>query len=292
LNNVFGGGLNVQVVGLSKSNRIKGPTRDGKNFGFLPMKSPTDGLESATDDDGSNKVVVEYKIGSPRQIYEVDLLNYRVTNEISLGDPSYVPEPSFRNEHEDYMNTAFIQTDRGTACCVKIFPKHFHHLLETTSLTPNSKSTTTNVLEGMEYLWVGVAHTKSKKRTENISGFVYLSRVYALSPQYELIARTGFLCFGFPTLPVQTNASVHGGVGVPPSNHNNEDPHVHLTHHSKVVIEGTEYNCPRIEFVSGISEKVDDPDTVLLGYGVNDCVARIVQIQKQQLANRLFGVMT
>jgi len=51
---------------------------------------------------------------------------------------------------------------------------------------------------------------------------------------------------------------------------------------------GETNNCPHITFVSGMTEKVDDPTRVILSYGINDCTGRIVEIDKSEIVRLLF----
>ena len=41
-------------------------------------------------------------------------------------------------------------------------------------------------------------------------------------------------------------------------------------------------------FVSSFIEKAGDPSSVVIGYGLNDCTARIVEVEKKEIARLLF----
>ena len=49
-----------------------------------------------------------------------------------------------------------------------------------------------------------------------------------------------------------------------------------------------EVGCPRIHFVSGITEKVGDESNIIFASGVNDGVSRMDEIEKRALAEALF----
>jgi hypothetical protein len=177
----------------------------------------------------------------------------------------------------------------------------------------------------MDHIWVGVGHTKNKQRMK-LNGFQYISRLYALSPSYDLIARSGLFCLGFPTpqeeegeeyindggsdvnssigasrisrMTISNTTAVDTSSAVPHGRlmrHNEDDHHhrrlIEQAKTSKFMLKQTTYDCPRIEFVSGMSEHVDDPDMAVLTYGINDCISRIVSVPKDQLGRRLFGNM-
>jgi hypothetical protein len=46
--------------------------------------------------------------------------------------------------------------------------------------------------------------------------------------------------------------------------------------------------CPRIHFVSGLARAVDS-DNILIAYGINDCLSRIVEIPMSEIGRLLFG---
>jgi hypothetical protein len=48
------------------------------------------------------------------------------------------------------------------------------------------------------------------------------------------------------------------------------------------------FRCPRVHFISGIVEKADDPTQIIVAYGINDCVPRMVQVAKFDILRMLF----
>ena len=51
----------------------------------------------------------------------------------------------------------------------------------------------------------------------------------------------------------------------------------------KLTIHDTEFDCPRIHFVTGVAEKMGDNSTVIISYGVNDCYPRMIEVPKEFL---------
>jgi hypothetical protein len=100
----------------------------------------------------------------------------------------------------------------------------------------------------------------------------YLSALYAFepAPPYRIVARSGSFCFGYPD---EEEAK--------------ENYYAKLTH-ARNLIMGEPENCPFITFVSGITEKVGNPSKVIIGYGINDCISRFVEVDKSELVRLLF----
>jgi hypothetical protein len=53
---------------------------------------------------------------------------------------------------------------------------------------------------------------------------------------------------------------------------------------------GRTFDCPRIHFVTGMVEKADDTSKVIISYGVNDCVPRMIVVDKAEIIVMLFDV--
>ena len=151
-----------------------------------------------------------------------------------------------------------------------------------------------------EELLVGVFHQKIPKfgkragkklplwrrtdgETTAIAPNQYLSRWYAFSrkPPFQIIAQSGLFCLGYPDALQQ-----------------NTRPLVNTTLWKKLIFGGDGkvdtgtfsllLNCPRIHFVSGISQKAGDPSKTLVAYGVNDCFSRLIEIETNSIARSLF----
>lgn len=147
---------------------------------------------------------------------------------------------------------------RGTACCGKI-------------QVPDERS------GKLKHLLVGVSHQKYAKRPwsstkVNYTDKSYVSALYTFepSPPYRIVARSGSFCFGYPD-----------------KEEAKENYYANLTLARNLIMREPE-NCPFITFVSGITEKVGDPSKLIIGYGINDCVSRFVEVDKSELVRLLF----
>lgn len=115
----------------------------------------------------------------------------------------------------------------------------------------------------------------------------YLSRFYAFASfaPYDLIARSGLFCLGFPGDGDAKSEGIPGskrGIGVG-GEYNN------MTKGKRLDLYGKSYMCPNIHFVDSIIEKVGDDSRVIVSYGVNDCVPRFLELSKQDLVIHLFS---
>ena len=150
-----------------------------------------------------------------------------------------------------------VTAERGSACCVRI-------------PDPTRNST---------FLYLGISHSKTKfvsKETRNslpgnVSANHFFSSLYAFEPYepYTVRALSGKFCLGFPT-------EEEGLVN--PYSLNNRGP----------LWIGGPFDCPAIHFVSGIVEKVGDPNRVIIAYGVSDCSPRFIEVSKEDLSRMLF----
>jgi len=146
---------------------------------------------------------------------------------------------------------------RGGACCIEL--KH-------------PKSTA--------LLYVGVEHVKTPSQGKarlprgNVTDNHYLSRFYAFEskPPFHIVARSGLFCLPFPV-----------------DSHEVDDvPLVKVTTWRKLLLGHSFPACPRIHFVSGMTINADEPDSVIVAYGINDCTSRMVQISLSEIRSLLF----
>lgn len=49
------------------------------------------------------------------------------------------------------------------------------------------------------------------------------------------------------------------------------------------------FDCPVIHFITGITEKIDDPSKLIVAYGVADCAPWFVEIDKSAAVQMLFS---
>lgn len=153
-------------------------------------------------------------------------------------------------------------SERGTTCCIRIAdPRH----------------------GGDSHLWVGVSHVKipnwkqiqQLQRRADLQLRQYTSRFYAFEAvaPYRVVAVSGRFC-----LPPPDESEV------------NDHPYTRYVLDRNVFrFNHTDLRCPMITFVSGMVEAVDDPDTVVLGYGINDCIPRLIKVPKRDIVRLLFG---
>lgn len=153
----------------------------------------------------------------------------------------------------------FLTRGRGGACCIEMQNPHTN--------TP---------------MLVGIQHAKTPSQgmrplPHNLTANHYLSSVYAFEPEppFRIIAQSGFFCFGFPDQKEQDDKNA---------------PLVRATQWRYLRIGNERFlGCPRIQFVSGMTKRVDDPTKVLVAYGINDCVTRMVEMSTIELEKLLFG---
>ena len=104
--------------------------------------------------------------------------------------------------------------------------------------------------------------------------YFYAFEVRTPTP-FRLHARSGYFCLGFAG-----EDGTEGGV---------YNPHSVLTVDRKLSQNNATFSCPQIHFVSSLIEKVEEPETTIIGYGINDCTPRIVEGSKKEVARTLFS---
>ena len=77
-------------------------------------------------------------------------------------------------------------------------------------------------------------------------------------------------------------------MGYPDEDEGMVNPNSELTFNRKFQHHNETFNCPQIHFVSTLVEKVDETDTIVIGYGLNDCTSRLVEVSKQEVSRLLF----
>jgi hypothetical protein len=242
--------------------------------------------------------VIHYPRSNPNDVRHVELNTPCGSQPITPFDDKqheWYPPPSFRTiddllfpvsstsssvtrrKTEDHRN--LYMRDRGSACCIV--------------MTNPAAS-----VKGQEVL-VAVVHPKTifpgKKLPPGVIPNTYLSRWVAMEPYapYRIVARSGIFCLGYPT-------TMHDRIDQTENNNNNNNNNTSankknlyynplaMDHMSPMTFAGESFNCPRIHFVMGMVEKVDDPSRVLISYGVSDCMSRIIEISKSEIQARLW----
>jgi hypothetical protein len=253
----------------------------GKNFNYFPPSHRKSEVAAAGKDQGP-RAYVEVWPSLPHQVRAVDLLSpcrrdaapqSFVDNGggrpqapgIENSNPSSTLAPTFSTVEELHFSTwrdddparKLLTRGRGGACCVEMSipdpaaaPKGGE--------APRSKA----VLVGIQHVKTPSQHRAKTNATANSSAFIdnhYLSRFYAFEPfpPFRIVSQSGYFCLGFATDGSPLNEATRWR-------------HLVLGEHFE--------DCPRIHFVSGMAIKVDDPSSLVVAYGINDCVSAVTEI--------------
>ena len=172
--------------------------------------------------------------------------------ELPPAKASELPPPSFHNIDELHLSPDKILTgDRGAYCCL-----------------PYTNGTD-------EYL-LGIAHSHlTKDEVENVghvNPYTFFSRFYLMEAKapYKTVARSGKFCLGFPESEAEFESNPYSKMNM-----------------DQLVV-GDTFNCPRVHFVTGMTYKAGDPSRVILGYGVNDCIPRFIEVAMEEIWDMLF----
>lgn len=243
-------GNELQLIAQQKPNMI---VYSGKNLHYFNNKY---------------RSFIEIWPGGPHEVASLDFTNYPyVDRESNTGFEKVElikalkaePNATFMTETDIHLfknRAMLIKRDSGSTCCVKINWK-------------------TDNLEEERELLLGFSHRKTLSHPKRFK-YSYVSRVYAFEPDppFNIVARSGFFCLGFASdneKEVSENEQVRGAA----NDH-------------KMKLWKQEYEgCPRIHFVTGITEKYRDEETVIISYGVNDCYPRMIEVSKEFLMSLL-----
>lgn len=102
-----------------------------------------------------------------------------------------------------------------------------------------------------------------------------MSFFYAFDPRppFDLLARSGYFCLGHAS----------------PSDSGATNPLNTVTNNLPLLQYNETFQCPLIHFVQSFVEKANDPSNTVIGYGINDCTARLVEVSKKEIARLLFS---
>jgi hypothetical protein len=228
-------------------------TSCGKNFNYFALSND------------ASKALVEVWPSPPHQIRTVDLQSHcqrDVAPERFVDDQpvpstsastfSTVEELHFAGWDASAQQRRLLTRGRGGACCVEIAVRD-----------PASG-------EAKQAL-VGIQHVKTPPQRSPTGPIIenhYLSRFYAFepTPPYRMISQSGYFCLGFGTDLDALNEA---------------------TRWRSLVLGERFEKCPRIHFVSGMTLKSQDPSTLVITYGINDCVSAIAQVPVQTVQQLL-----
>jgi len=145
-----------------------------------------------------------------------------------------------------------------------------------------------------ESLLVGIAHTKvmwkpwyskshiPKKEKDLVPHTHYVSFFYAFDPRppFQIRARSGYFCLGHaPETFDDTLQPKEGGVF---------NPHSVLTRNRPLLQYNVTFDCPQMHYISTFIEKAGDPTSTVIGYGLNDCTPRLVEVEKKEISRLLY----
>ncbi|KAL9184487.1 hypothetical protein ACHAXT_012457 [Thalassiosira profunda] len=214
----------------------------------------------------------------------VDRVNMREVVDVGNTTESVdVPLSSFStvDAHVDWFpgkDEPFKVAAHGGACCVSFSADDLN-------------------LGGMKSngpLLVGIGHTKvtwkpwyGKKSTaqeqkDKVPHTHYVSLFYAFEPEppFRIRARSGYFCLGHAPLSSDNELGPgEGGIF---------NPHSVLTRNRQLQQNFQTFDCPQMAFVSSFIEKAGDPSRTVIGYGLNDCTGRLIEVTKREIARLLY----
>jgi hypothetical protein len=262
------------------------PSCKGKNFNyFIGGGSGVSGSTTSHNNASTTKILVDTNPIFPHTVEEVDL-NRRCGEVKKEGkDNSVSTSEGPTLSHYSNMERIFFESghnniqqsvDRGTAGFVEL------EVPDDDDDNKEKSESNTRRSTGQTYkykkLLVGISHQKLFRFGDfkvKYSHSTYTSNFYAFeqTPPYRVVARSGAFCLGFP------------------SEEENEQNYYSQLIRSRPLIMKEEENCPQIAFISSMTEKAEDDSKVIVGYGINDCVPRFVEIDKSEIAHLLFKPM-
>jgi hypothetical protein len=290
------GGEKLDITLLHQFNTIWSGGQRGKNYALFT-------IPNATHPDAPDSIYAEIYINpyhKVSQIYpdEIEMLkkkdvktrhrrNYMLDgimkrkvryNNATVSNKS--PHASFSTVDEHWFPGGsapfepFSPVGHGGACCIQ---------LSNSEVLPVGNSMKT--FGDHAYLLVGIAHSPVDWRIWYTNQHVpesdkallpfqhYVSFLYAFEPlpPFNIRAQSGYFCLGYA-------AEDEGMV----------NPNSVLTFNRKLSQHNDTFNCPQIHFSSTLVEKVGDPSKAVIGYGLNDCTSRLVEVSKQEIASLLF----
>eukprot|EP00579_Thalassiosira_antarctica_P011259 CAMPEP_0201908992 /NCGR_PEP_ID=MMETSP0903-20130614/912_1 /ASSEMBLY_ACC=CAM_ASM_000552 /TAXON_ID=420261 /ORGANISM="Thalassiosira antarctica, Strain CCMP982" /LENGTH=593 /DNA_ID=CAMNT_0048443435 /DNA_START=100 /DNA_END=1881 /DNA_ORIENTATION=- len=307
LDNLYGGD-NLQVMLMRQFNTIWSGGINGKNYALFS-------LPNATHPDAPDSVYAEidifphhvqqilpdefdqiskfqvfgklWKEGTHKsRHFKMDRVNMRSVKEVgNTTESGNVPLPSFStmDAHEDWFpgdDAPFKESAHGGACCV--------------SFSANELNLGGTKSNHHESLLVGIGHTKvswkpwySKKNVpqeqkDRKPHTHYVSLFYAFDPYppFQIRARSGYFCLGHAPLATDNK--------LPPTEGGIFNPHSVLTRNRMLQQNKITFDCPQVHYISAYIEKAGDPSKTIIGYGLNDCTGRLVEVEKREIVRLLY----
>jgi hypothetical protein len=252
LANLWESSMKITLRSFGACTKDREIQRKGKNLNFFV--------------DAENRTMMEMFPKGPKEEIELGVRCTKSAEEDPPGtfvfpNKSAVPLPSFGTVEEldlarERIWDPAITGDRGSYCCVPI------------------------TVKGQQLL-LGIAHSKTRynhkqgtdaKLEGQIQANHFFSSFYAIQDRapYTVAAHSGKFCLGFAQDKDESD-NPYTTMNVVP-----------------LQLMGKTFNCPRIHFVTGMVEKADDPSKVIISYGINDCVPRMIVVDKAEIIQMLF----
>eukprot|EP00584_Thalassiosira_punctigera_P002884 CAMPEP_0172533140 /NCGR_PEP_ID=MMETSP1067-20121228/5940_1 /TAXON_ID=265564 ORGANISM="Thalassiosira punctigera, Strain Tpunct2005C2" /NCGR_SAMPLE_ID=MMETSP1067 /ASSEMBLY_ACC=CAM_ASM_000444 /LENGTH=596 /DNA_ID=CAMNT_0013317735 /DNA_START=475 /DNA_END=2265 /DNA_ORIENTATION=+ len=221
-----------------------------------------------------------------RRRFKIDRVNMRMVKEVgNTSESANAPLPSFStvDAHEDWFpgdEAPFKEAAHGGACCV--------------SFSVGELNLGGAKINHHEPLLVGIGHTKvtwkpwySKKnipqeKKDRVPHTHYVSLFYAFDPYppFQIRARSGYFCLG--------HAPLATGNKLPPSEGGIFNSRSILTRNRMLQQNNITFDCPQMSFVSSFIQKAGDRSKTIIGYGLNDCTGRLVEVEKREITRLLY----
>jgi hypothetical protein len=257
---IFGTGL--KVIRIGKLRNIQN-LKFGKNFQFIEVESGKEVFVEEWplplgkgEDDGRRVSRLEF------QPTVAESRRYNATLQ-PLG--LYSPEPPLVGDELQFqkdMDQWRYSEDRGTVCCIRLEREYYADLTLNTSILSHP------------HLILGISHIQSlnilnwnatsrKKRG-------YLSRFYSLLPTVppiDVASQSPLFCWPYMSSPEHT---LSGGDEL-------------------LLWKNRAYACPEITFPSGMTVSLSNSSRIIVAYGINDRMPVLAEINKRDVALRLFS---
>jgi hypothetical protein len=126
----------------------------------------------------------------------------------------------------------------------------------------------------------------TRQRYDHFLHDQYVNRFVAYSTKYpfDIVAVSGWFCLGHG-FPNQETTTANSGSDY------FDHPYANRNLKVKLRMFNVTMDCPPIQFPTTLTDYKADPTKAIIGYGVNDCYPVISLIHKQDIINRLLGIV-
>ena len=275
--NKYGSGLQLTALQTPTVIMMK-----GKNLHYFRAGSGGDGKNNH----GSG--FLEIWPGGPHEIMHMQFTSHGNPNNEIIKSSKPEPDASFAtidsSPEANIHIPLLIDRDSGSACCVPIQWKYGK-----TDEGTKERS-----------LLLGFSHRKTQRGARAAITYNYVSRVYAFAPYppFDIVARSGFFCLGYAphqgasivnqsSSSLSSSSMLWGNKNDDEAMQSDNEQIWGAANDHKLKLQGKQFDCPRIHFVTGIAEKLGDEETVIISYGINDCYPRMMEVPKNFLVSLL-----